>query len=84
MSRIAAPAMFQFWDKARLVSHRMGEHDDKSIVWDHIEIYHPGARWDQAAPPTALYKGGPVYKVTDAVRTALAGALEQTDRLTAR
>lgn len=71
LSRISAAGTAQFWDKGRLLSHAMGEHDDKSIVWDHIEIFAPDAVWKSAAPPVPLYRGGPVYKVTGPVREAL-------------
>jgi len=53
----------------------MGEHDDKSIVWDHIEIYPPGVVWAQA-PPQPSYRGGPVYQVVEPVRAALTEALK--------
>ncbi len=74
LARIPVSSAVQFWDKGRLVSRSMGEHDSKSIVWDHIEIYPPGAAWTER-PPHALYSGGPVYKVIEPVRAALAQAL---------
>ena len=30
----------QFWDKNRLISHSMGEHDLRSEVWHYIAVYH--------------------------------------------
>jgi len=33
LKRIDGPPTFQFWDKERLLSHRMGEHDKDSIVF---------------------------------------------------
>jgi hypothetical protein len=74
LSRISGSDAFQFWDKGRLVSRSLGEHDDHSIVWDHIEIYAPGAVWAER-PPQPLYKGGPLYKVTEPFRAALVQAL---------
>lgn len=72
LSRISEPGISQFWDKGRLLSRSMGEHDRKSIVWDHIEIFAPGVVWEGHVPPVPLYKGGPVYKVISPVRAALA------------
>ncbi len=79
MSRISVPAAFQFWDKNRLVSHAMGEHDEKSIVWDHVEIFESGVLWKDG-PPQAVYRGGPVYKVVEPIRAALLQALTKTSR----
>ena len=75
LARISMATALQFWDKSRLVSRSMGEHDEKSIVWDHIEIYSPGASWTQG-PPQPVYRGGPVYRVIDPVRAALTQALK--------
>lgn len=65
----------QFWDRQRLISHSMGEHDRHSVVWDHIGIYPRGAIWTDR-PPQPLYAGGPVVKVVEPARAALAQALE--------
>ena len=53
----------------------MGEHDRGSIIWDYIAVYPVGAVWDQS-PPQAVYSGGPVIRVIDETRTALAQALK--------
>lgn len=53
----------------------MGEHDRRSVVWDHVAVYPPGPVWEER-PPRALYEGGPVVKVTDSVRAAIAQALQ--------
>ncbi len=50
----------------------MGEHDTKSIVWDHIAVYAPGGRWHQQ---TALFADGPVIKVLEPAREAITKAL---------
>ena len=65
----------QFWDKERLISQSMGEHDRGSVVWDYIAVYPAGRAWDQR-PPQPLYSGGPVIHVIDETRTALAQALQ--------
>jgi len=75
MGRIPDPRAAQFWDRRRLISHSMGEHDRRSVVWDRILIYGAGALWKDR-PPTALYQGGPVVKVTGPARAALAQAIE--------
>ena len=49
----------QFWDKGRLASHSMGEHDRRSVVWDYIAVYR---RWSSEG---AVYHGGPVVRVRD-------------------
>ncbi|MGI8741506.1 MAG: hypothetical protein ACR2NN_02835 [Bryobacteraceae bacterium] len=74
LQRIIDSRTAQFWDKGRLISHEMGEHDRKSVVWDHIAVYPPGAVWDQAPPP-ALFEDGPVVQVIDRTRQAIAKAL---------
>ena len=69
----------QYWDKRRLISHSMGEHDLRSVVWDHIGVYAPGAMW-QNRPPPAAYEGGPVVNAADAARAALRQALDKMQR----
>lgn len=71
LKRISDSRAVQFWDKNRLISHRMGEHDKNSIVWDHIAVYAPGAIWDESPPPAA-YADGPVVKVEEPARSAIA------------
>ena len=51
----------------------MVEHDRKSIVWDYIAVYPPGALWEEHPPPP-LYYGRPVVKVTEAARAAIVKA----------
>ena len=74
LKRIDGPRTFQFWDKERLLSHRMGEHDKDSIVWDHISVYSRGSFWKQS-PPEPLYAGGPVLDVIEPARAGVARAL---------
>jgi hypothetical protein len=75
LRRISDTRAAQFWDKGRLISHSMGEHDSRSIVWDHIAVYPAGGLWGDA-PPDAIYHGGPVVRVTEPARAALAHALQ--------
>jgi hypothetical protein len=74
LGRISNTRAAQFWDKERLISHSMGEHDRRSIVWDYITVYPRGAIWE-ASPPEPLYSGGPVVRVIDETRSALSRAL---------
>ena len=74
LGRIPEAQAAQFWDKERLISHSMGEHDRRSIVWDYIAVYPRSAVWE-ATPPEPLYSGGPVVRVIDEARSALSGAL---------
>jgi hypothetical protein len=76
LRRIYDSRALQFWDKERLVSHAMGEHDRKSVVWDRIAVYASGALWTDQ-PPLASYSGGPVVRVTDAARDAVTSALQK-------
>ena len=75
LRRISDPRATQFWDKGRLISHSMGEHDRRSVVWDYVAVYPPGAVWEEG-PPEAIYHGGPVVRVTEETRAALAQALQ--------
>ena len=75
LARISVTRAAQFWDNGRVISKSMGEHDRGSIVWDYIAVYPVGAVWDQS-PPQAVYSGGPVIRVIDETRTALAHALQ--------
>ncbi len=74
LDRISITQAVQFWDKKRLISHSMGEHDRRSVVWDHIAVYQRGTVWE-ARPPEPLYSGGPVVRVIDEARSALSQAL---------
>jgi hypothetical protein len=75
LGRIPDSRARQFWDKGRLISHSLGEHDRHSIVWDHIAVYAPAAVWKDR-PPAALYQGGPVVRVMGSARAALTQALQ--------
>ncbi len=76
LKRINTPQALQFWDKRRLLSHAMGEHDKKSIVWDHIGVYPRGAAWKES-PPQPLWADGPVVRVIEPARNGIARALAQ-------
>lgn len=74
LKRLSDPRAVQFWDKDRLLSHAMGEHDQNSIVWDQILIYDSQTVWNQV-PPKPLWEGGPVLDVIEPARAALRNAL---------
>lgn len=76
LARISDSRAVQFWDKGRLISHFMGEHDRRSVVWDYIAVYPPGVIWEDR-PPEAVYHGGPVIRVIDEANTALGRALHR-------
>ena len=76
LGRISNTRAAQFWDKERLISHSMGEHDRHSAVWDYIAVYPRRAVWE-ASPPEPLYSGGPVVRVIDEARSALSKALNE-------
>lgn len=75
LNRIADVRSAQFWDSKRLISHLLGEHDRRSIVWDHVAVYSAGAVWNQRPPP-AVYEDGPVVRVFEPLRNAISRALE--------
>jgi hypothetical protein len=72
LSRISDGRVAQYWDKDRLISKSMGERDKRSIIWDHIAVYAPGATWHQKS---VLFADGPVIKVLQQTREAIAKAL---------
>jgi hypothetical protein len=74
LARLSDRRTGQFWDKHRLVSHSMGEHDRHSVVWDYIAVYPAGAIWADSPPP-ALYHGNPVVRVIEPARAAIAQTL---------
>ena len=78
LKRIPDLRASQFWDKDRLLSKLMGEHDRRTIVWDYIVVYPVGAVWN-GRPSEAIYHGGPVVRVTGAARAALDRALASRD-----
>jgi hypothetical protein len=75
LNRIPDSRTAQFWDRQRLISHSMGEHGRRSVVWDHIAVYPRGSIWMER-PPDALYEGGPVVRVVGPTRAALDRAFE--------
>lgn len=75
-SRLSDVRVTQFWDQGRVISHLMGEHDRRSVVWDYIAVYPAGAIWENL-PPSSLYHGNPVVQVTDAARAAMTQALAE-------
>lgn len=70
MDRVPDGRVTQFWDPKRLLSHAMGEHDRRSVVWDYIAIYKPGETWAEA-PPKPVYEGSPVVRSIDGADGAL-------------
>jgi hypothetical protein len=77
LKRVSDARAVQFWDKGRLISHSMGEHDRRSVVWDYIAVYPRGAVWEDG-PRAALYHGGPVVQVVEPARAALKKALRES------
>jgi hypothetical protein len=70
LRRIHDSRVKQYWDRNRVLSHAMGEHDRPSVVWDYIAVYKPGQIWTDA-PPQAEFTGKPVVRFIDGARTAL-------------
>ncbi len=76
LSRLPDRRVRQFWDRQRLVSHMMGEHDQQSVVWDYVAVYRAEATWGQD-PPMAAYHGGPVVRAIGPAQEAISQALSQ-------
>jgi hypothetical protein len=70
LKRISDGRVTQYWDKERLLSHAMGEHDRRTIVWDYLGIYEPGTVWE-AKPPKPLFEDRPVVRIIGGAGTAL-------------
>ena len=70
LRRIHDARVRQYWDRNRVLSHAMGEHDRPSVVWDYIAVYKPGQFWTDA-PPEPEFKGRPVVRFIDGTRKAL-------------
>jgi hypothetical protein len=62
LARIPDLRVAQYWDRQRVLSHLLGEHDRKSVVWDYIAVYAPGTIWEDA-PPKPAYSSHPVRSV---------------------
>jgi hypothetical protein len=80
LKRIEDVRATQFWDKKRLLSHALGEHNRKSIVWDSVSVYPAGASWQQR-PQRAPYMNGPVDRVVDSTKAAITQALQESGYL---
>jgi len=70
LKRISDLRVSQYSDRERLLSHAMGEHDRRSIVWDYIGIFEAGTVWE-TGPPKPVFDGRPVVQAIDGARSAL-------------
>ncbi len=70
MRRTSDSRVQQYWDKGRLLSKAMGEHDKTSIVWDWVGVYASDAIWE-GQPPKPIFEDGPVVRVIPAFTNAL-------------
>jgi len=70
MRRTSDSRVQQYWDKGRLLSKAMGEHDSSDIVWDWVGIYFGDAVWE-GQPPKPIFDDGPVVRVIPAFTNAL-------------
>jgi hypothetical protein len=60
----------QYWDRNRVLSHAMGEHDRPSVVWDYIAVYKPEQIWTDV-PLQPEFTGRPVVRFIEGTRRAL-------------
>ncbi len=70
LRRIHDARVKQYWDRSRVLSHAMGEHDRPSLVWDYIALYKPEQIWTDA-PPQPEFTGRPVVRFIQGTRKAL-------------
>jgi hypothetical protein len=77
LRRIHDPRVQQYWDRNRVLSHSMGEHDRSSVVWDYVAVYKPEQLWADV-PPQPEFKGRPVVRFIDGTRKALQTIYSQT------
>jgi hypothetical protein len=69
----------QYWDRNRVLSHAMGEHDRPTVVWDYIAVYKPEQLWMEA-PPEPDFKGRPVVRFIEGTRKALQTTYSETEK----
>ena len=60
----------QYWDPNRVLSHALGEHDRRSVIWDYIAVYKPEQIWTEA-PPQPEFTGRPVVRFIEGTGKAL-------------
>lgn len=77
LARVSDVRAAQYWDRERVLSHLMGEHDRPSVVWDYIAVYPPGSLWTTDSPPKPAYSGRPVVNVTSSTKAALDQLIRQ-------
>ena len=70
LRRIRDSRVRQYWDRNRVLSRALGEHDRPSVVWDYIAVYKPEQIWT-AAPPQPEFTGRPVVRFIDGTRKVL-------------
>ena len=76
LSRVSDLRASQYWDKGHLISRSLGERDRRSVIWDYVAVYPPGALWDKA-PPQPLYSHAPVVRSVEGTKDALRQALQR-------
>jgi hypothetical protein len=70
LARIPDLRAAQYWDRKRALSHLLGEHDRRTVVWDHIAVYAPGTLWEDTVPKP-VYSNGPVRDVISGAKDAI-------------
>jgi hypothetical protein len=70
LARVPDLRAAQYWDRERVLSHLLGEHNRPTVVWDFIAVYAPGATW-QDVPPKPFYSDRPVRNVIGGAKDAI-------------
>jgi len=87
LARVHDARAAQFWDQDRALSGDIirsvmadpdryslpDEVDEKTVVWDVVAVFPPGATWDRDIPKPSFY-GSPVVDAIDGLGPAIRGA----------
>src|SRR5258708_30563775 len=68
LRRIHDARVKQYWDRNRVLSHAMGEHDRPSVVWDYVAVYKPEQIWTDVPPPPQFQRR-PMVRFIGGVRS---------------
>ena len=79
LRRIHDRRVTQYWDRDRALSHAMGEHDRRSVVWDYIAVYKPEQTWTDT-PPQPEFKGRPVVRYIEETAKTLETIYPETKK----
>lgn len=82
LRRISDPRARHYWDEDHVLARVMKRDarppqpqeeccENDGVLWDLVAIYPKAVRWEATMPSAAMFDG-PVYRVVDAMKAALA------------